>query len=115
VGLNGTAVYTGGPGESAVPNEAGAAIEWREGKRRVIRRTYPMSVVKAEFDGRVFVPCEPLNLPAGTRVEVIVPGPPPKLTPEEAREWQEILQQIAATEPPFPTVEEAMRYTRKRP
>jgi hypothetical protein len=74
-----------------------------------------MPTIKAEYDGQVFVPCEAVDLPAGTRVEVVVTGTPPPLTPEEAREWQEILRQLAAGEPRFPTVEEAMRYNRKRP
>jgi hypothetical protein len=74
-----------------------------------------MTTVKAEFDGRVFVPCGPVDLPAGTRVEIILPNPPARLSAEEMGEWQEIERQLAASPPPFPTVEEAMRYTRKRP
>ncbi len=74
-----------------------------------------MPIVKADFDGRVFVPCERVELPVGTRVEVVVPGPPRKPTPEENQEWQRILQELASTEPYFPTLEEAMRYTRKYP
>jgi hypothetical protein len=74
-----------------------------------------MATVKAEFDGRVFVPSAPVSLPAGTRVEVILPSAPPKLTPEELAEWKQIEKDIAASEPVFPTLDEAMRYLRKRP
>jgi hypothetical protein len=74
-----------------------------------------MTLVKAEFDGRVFVPCETVNLPIGTKVEVVVPTSRRQLTAEELREWQEILQELASSEPYFPTVEEAMHYIRKRP
>jgi predicted DNA-binding antitoxin AbrB/MazE fold protein len=72
-----------------------------------------MPFVKAEFDGRVFVPCQPVDLPAGTRVEVVVP--PPAMTEEQARQWEEIANQIESSAPHFPTVDEAMRYSRKRP
>jgi len=74
-----------------------------------------MPIVNADFDGSVFVPCTPVALPAGTRVEIILPNVPNKLTAEEMREWQEIERQIAASPPHFPTVDEAMQYTRKRP
>jgi hypothetical protein len=69
--------------------------------------------VQAEFDGRVFIPCQPVELPAGTRVEVVVP--PPKLTDEELLKWEDIARQIESSAPHFPTVDEALRYTRKRP
>src|SRR5262245_55043231 len=99
-----------------------------------------MPVVRATYDGRVFVPSDPVEVPEGTQVGVIVP--PSKTTEDEKREWQQILAQIQAsgppeplgtltaeqqaiwdelkayiqfTEPPFRTVEEAMSYTRKRP
>jgi hypothetical protein len=73
-----------------------------------------MPIVKAEFDGRVFVPCTPVDLVAGTPVEVILPNTPANLTADEMREWQELERQIAASPPHFSTVEEALRYTRKR-
>jgi predicted DNA-binding antitoxin AbrB/MazE fold protein len=99
-----------------------------------------MPVVKATYDGQVFVPSEPVEVPEGTPVEVIVP--PRKPTEEEKKEWQEMLAQIrandspeplgpmtpeqlatweelkkyiTATEPVFRTVEEAISYSRKRP
>lgn len=74
-----------------------------------------MSIIRAQFDGRVFVPTEAVTLPPGTKVEVLIPGASGKLTPEQMKEWQEILRAIDATEPEFPTVEEAMRHSRKRP
>jgi len=72
-----------------------------------------MATMKAEFDGRVFVPYEPVELPAGTKVEVIIP--PRKPTEEENRQWQEFLKKLRASEPYFPTLEDALRYTRKYP
>jgi predicted DNA-binding antitoxin AbrB/MazE fold protein len=74
-----------------------------------------VATIQAEFDGRVFVPCEPVRLPPGTRVEIVIPWPPGKLSPDQLREWEEIQRQIATSEPHFRTVEEAMSYTRKRP
>jgi hypothetical protein len=74
-----------------------------------------MATIQAEFDGRVFVPSEPVELAAGTKVEVHVPTKPPPLTAEQAKIWEEIQRHLDATEPYFPTLEEAMRYTRKYP
>jgi hypothetical protein len=74
-----------------------------------------MATIRAEFDGRVFVPSEPLRLPAGTRVEVIVPVPASELTAAELSEWQAILHEIQTSEPAFESVDEALRYSRKRP
>jgi hypothetical protein len=73
-----------------------------------------MPTIQAEFDGQVFVPREAVNLPVGTPVKVVLPDLPRKPTEEENRQWQDILQQLAATEPPFPTVDEALEATRKR-
>ncbi len=72
-----------------------------------------MPFVQAEFDGRVFVPCQPVELPPGTRVEVVVP--PPKMTAEQLKQWEEIARQIESSSPHFATVEEALGYSRKRP
>jgi len=69
--------------------------------------------VKAEFDGSVFIPCQPVELPAGTRVEVVVP--PPKVTAGQLKQWEIMASQIDSSAPHFPTVEEAVRYSRKRP
>jgi hypothetical protein len=35
-----------------------------------------MSTVKARFDGRVFVPEEPVDLPAGYILQIPLPAPP---------------------------------------
>lgn len=70
-----------------------------------------MPVIKATYDGRVFVPSEPVEVPEGTQVEIVVPSskpaepptwPPGKLTPEEQAEWDEILRQVRASEEPRP-------------
>jgi hypothetical protein len=82
---------------------------------RLLSDEETMATVRAKFDGRAFVPCESVELPVGTTVEVFLPRPPRKLTTEEIQEWQEIQQELTTSEPHFPTVEEAMRYTRKRP
>ena len=74
-----------------------------------------MATVKAEFDGRVFVPLEPVSLSPGAKVEVVLPNPVPPLTPDERAEWQELQAQIAASQPHFPTVDDALRHSRKRP
>lgn len=88
-----------------------------------------METVKAEFDGSVFVPCEKVELPVGTQVDVVLPIPPRaavqggipwppgvgEMSPRQLQEWEEIRKQLEASEPYFPTVEEALRHTRKRP
>jgi hypothetical protein len=74
-----------------------------------------MATIKAEFDGRVFIPCQTVNLPPGTQVGIFIPEPPPPLTEEENRAWERIKAQLATSEPYFPTVEDALRYSRKYP
>jgi hypothetical protein len=37
----------------------------------------PMITITARFDGRVFVPTEPLDLPPGYELEITIPSPPP--------------------------------------
>jgi predicted DNA-binding antitoxin AbrB/MazE fold protein len=71
-----------------------------------------MPIVKATFDGRVFVPCEQVDIPAGTRVEVLISGPPRKLSPEEEKKWEEIRKQIAASPPPVGSFDDYLRYRR---
>ena len=73
-----------------------------------------MATLKAEFDGQVFVPSAPVDLPTGTQVEVVVPTSGRRPTAEEDRQWQEVLADRAASEPAFPTVEEALRWSRRR-
>ena len=74
---------------------------------------------RKRFDGQVFVPREAVKLPVGTQVDVVLPsrdGATPKRSPtaDEDAEWATIRQEIAASEPAFATVEEAMRHSRKR-
>ena len=71
------------------------------------------STLQAEFDGRTFVPRQPVSLPVGTTVEVLIP--PTEPSAEEDREWRELLQEIHASSPAFPTVDEALRQSRMRP
>jgi hypothetical protein len=81
-----------------------------------------MTTVVAEFDGKVFVPQQPVDLPAGTKVTVAIPeaaaqGPqqPRRPTEEERREWQKFMEELNSTEPYFPTLEHALGYSRKYP
>jgi predicted DNA-binding antitoxin AbrB/MazE fold protein len=77
-----------------------------------------MAIIQATFDGKAFVPTQPVNLPEGTTVRVMVPDSgtvTKRMTPEQEKEWQRVLQQIQSSEPYFQTPEEALRYTRKRP
>jgi hypothetical protein len=71
------------------------------------------STLQAEFDGRVFVPRQQVNLPVGTTVEVLLPPADP--SPDDDREWCDLLKEIHASEPAYPTVDEAMRQSRMRP
>jgi len=78
-----------------------------------------MNTVVAEFDGRVFVPEGPIDLPAGTKVAIPLPLPPiqpprPPTSADHAR-WDELVATLNATEPHFPTVEDAIGYSRGRP
>ena len=70
-----------------------------------------MPVVKATYDGRVFVPSDPVEVPEGTQVEIVVPSSNSakvptsaqgKLTPEEQAEWDEIMRQIHSGDAPRP-------------
>ena len=45
-----------------------------------------MATINAEFDGRVFIPCQPVNLPPGTQVGIVIPEPPRPMTEEEKLE-----------------------------
>ncbi|HLW67943.1 MAG TPA: antitoxin AF2212-like protein [Gemmataceae bacterium] len=74
-----------------------------------------MPTIAAQFDGRVFVPTQKIDLPPGTKVEVVVPTSLRRPTEQEAQEWREILQEIHAAPPVFPSPEEALRQSRKRP
>jgi hypothetical protein len=77
-----------------------------------------MSIIHAQFDGRVFVPEQAVQLPVGTKVAISVPTlkmqPPPPETPEQRARWEELMAELHATEPAFATLEEAMDYSRGR-
>ena len=82
-----------------------------------------MATVIAQFDGQNFVPEQPVDVPVGTKVTITlpvasppaIPLPPRQPTAEEKANWEEFLRELNATEPYFPTVEEALRYSRKYP
>lgn len=74
-----------------------------------------MTVVTADFDGRVFVPRIAVSLPVGTLVEVVVPGQPQPPSKADAVEWESLLNEIRSGEPEFSTVDEALRQARMRP
>ena len=78
-----------------------------------------MTTILAEFDGKVFIPCEDVKLPAGTRVGVVVPeasATPAAVSTEELTDaWKRILRDLESSEPYFPTLEDALKYSRKRP
>lgn len=73
-----------------------------------------MGSVRAEFNGEVFVPIQPVDLSAGTSVEVLIPPSLREPTDEQNREWQAVLRELASSEPVFATVEDALQATRKR-
>jgi len=72
-----------------------------------------MTTVKARFDGRVFVPEEPVDLPVGYELEIAIETPPAEdgATPAEnraqpaangAKKPKTALQQLAAIARQFP-------------
>ncbi|MCI0335346.1 MAG: hypothetical protein L0228_19230 [Planctomycetes bacterium] len=67
-----------------------------------------MATIQAHFDGKVFVPEQPVQVPVGTRVAIFVPDAPREMTEKEKEIWERIKQQLESTEPYFPTVEEAL-------
>jgi len=74
-----------------------------------------MNRIRADFDGHVFVPRDKVDLRAGASVDVLIPSTPREPTPEDQRKWQEIVNELKSTEPVFATVDDALRYSRKRP
>jgi|GEM_PF-5144809 len=73
--------------------------------------------VTAQFDGHVFIPRDPISLPIGTTVRILVRqgANPPIPTSDDDHEWQNFLEEIQSNEPTFASVEEALDYTRGRP
>lgn len=52
-----------------------------------------MSVIRAHFDGKVFVPDEPVAMPSGAKVEVIF-SPPPATDRAPLAELVELLEKL---------------------
>jgi hypothetical protein len=79
--------------------------------------------VRATFNGQVFVPEGPVDLPAGTKVDVLTQParriigtvPTRELTPEEEAVWSELTENLRNNPPDPPTLEECMRQIRGRP
>ncbi len=86
-----------------------------------------LKTIEVVFDGKAFVPSQPVDLPAGTRLNLtvrqglggtlpqLIPSKPRPLTEEEEKKWEELCRHWEATPPPFATVEEAISYSRGRP
>ena len=83
-----------------------------------------LKVIEVVFDGKAFVPTEPVDLPAGTKANVAVPEgapartvlagpPPPPMTEEQKRDWERLCQLWAATPPHWATVDEAVAAMRR--
>lgn len=80
-----------------------------------------MTTVAVKFDGKAFVPDQPLSLPIGTRATVAIPivdsseGNAAETNSVDDNDWQRIIAQIQAAEPESGTLEDAMRQIRMRP
>src|SRR5438552_18388660 len=83
-----------------------------------------LKTIEVVFDGKSFVPTEPVDLPAGTKANVelregetartVLAGPPPPpMTTEEEAEWEELLVKIRTAESPWATVDEAVAAMRR--
>jgi hypothetical protein len=73
-----------------------------------------MTLIRAHYDGNAVLPEDNVNLPVGTPVDVYVPHAVHSPSAEENDEWDEIVREIATTEPAFPTVDDALNHTRGR-
>jgi hypothetical protein len=80
------------------------------------------TTIAVEFNGSVFVPREPVNIPAGTKAAVVLTptdgpfaAPPPPMTPTQRAEWDSFLASARAAIPHGATVDDAMREIRGRP
>ncbi len=83
-----------------------------------------LKTIEVVFDGKTFVPSEPVDLPTGTKVSVPLPdsaaprgvcaGPPPApMTDEEKADWERLSRIWAETPLPWPTVDEAVAAMRR--
>jgi hypothetical protein len=83
-----------------------------------------LKVIEVVFDGKAFVPTEPVDLPAGTKANVELPehgypGPPAGApdpdnppTPEQEAVWIEFMRAIRSSPPDPPTFDEYLRQRR---
>ncbi len=85
--------------------------------------------IEVVYDGSVFVPTLPLDLPSGTKLTLTVPEssssfrlgsqsptqPLRNMTAEEKNHWERLCRHWETTSSPFASVEEAMAYSRGRP
>jgi len=80
-----------------------------------------MTNILVKFDGKAFVPDQPLSLPVGTRATVAIPdvssstAKVPDSNSADDDDWQRIVAQIRSAEPETGTLEETMRQIRMRP
>ena len=86
-----------------------------------------LKTIEVVFDGTAFVPSEPVDLPAGTRLSLtvpqglagtpsqLIPSKPRPLTEEEKKKWDELSRIWQSSPPLFSSIEEEMAYIRGRP
>lgn len=76
-----------------------------------------LKTIEVVFDGTTFVPTGPVNLPAGTKVNVELPGVgvQPTLPGDLSAEEAERVLRGDGTPLPWATVDEALAYSRGRP
>jgi len=59
-----------------------------------------MTIIRAHFDGKVFVPDEPVDLPVGERVEIpVLPAEPDLPPPPEGKTVAELADWIRSLPP----------------
>ncbi len=79
-----------------------------------------MTTVVVKFDGKAFVPDQPLSLPVGTLATVAIPDASSSTAKapdsnSDDDDWQRIVAQIRSAEPETGTLEDTMRQIRMRP
>jgi predicted DNA-binding antitoxin AbrB/MazE fold protein len=74
-----------------------------------------LKVIEVVFDGKAFVPTEPVVLPAGTKGQVSLPAGVERPATPMTREEAERILQGDGSPLPWATVDEAMAYIRGRP
>jgi hypothetical protein len=83
--------------------------------------------IEVVFDGKSFVPTEPIDLPTGTKLTLDVPkeslndktlpiiNTERAMSTEDDREWEELSRLWQTTPWPFSSVDEALAYSRCHP